>query len=93
MAASRFGGSILKYAYHLNLTNTTPAQFCFSRGFSSTLFVKGDSFSMKIVFGLRSKSKNLFVFTCIKKFCFCCQEIGVWGVFSAGEMDWSDKPI
>ncbi|GKV21534.1 hypothetical protein SLEP1_g31508 [Rubroshorea leprosula] len=44
MAASRFGGSILKYAYHLNLTNTTPAQFCFSRGFSSTLFVKGISF-------------------------------------------------
>ncbi|GLT48691.1 hypothetical protein SLA2020_222990 [Shorea laevis] len=44
MAASRFGGSILKYVSHLNPNSTAPAWFCFFRGFSSTLFVKGISF-------------------------------------------------
>ncbi|XVE59607.1 hypothetical protein DITRI_Ditri05aG0059500 [Diplodiscus trichospermus] len=46
MAASRLGGSFLKYVYHSsNPYNKNPGQLFFFRGFASTLFVKGISFS------------------------------------------------
>ncbi|XP_021278842.1 small RNA-binding protein 11, chloroplastic [Herrania umbratica] len=46
MAASNLGGSVLKYVYHSSsLYNKNPGQLFFFRGFASTLFVKGISFS------------------------------------------------
>lgn len=46
MAASRLGGSFLKYVYHSSSPQfKNPGQFFFFRAFSCTLFVKGISFS------------------------------------------------
>ncbi|XWS71445.1 hypothetical protein CRYUN_Cryun03dG0138500 [Craigia yunnanensis] len=45
MAASRLGGNILKFVYHSSSYNKNLGQLFFFRGFASTLFVKGISFS------------------------------------------------